>query len=224
MDPDPPLPHNTEGQNLSSLPRLPLPVIAVDIFYIQVDKEWPGSSQSSKSSWFFSCNPGLRDCLCPVLLWPLQQVVKTDSKQWVIPLTAEELYSLFTSLWGLCAVWRQPTSPINHLTHSSSVQLHMLRAWISSGRISHLVLFLCSLLPSFMYLPQPHNFLAMVQLFFTLKIYLVFTKGARLPALKTAAWCLPTEQVLPKQQITLYDTDLMMLLSPFYEVQSLEIR
>lgn len=76
-----------------------------------------------------------------------------------------------------------------------------------------------------MYLPQPHNFLAMVQLFFTLKINLVFTKGARLPALKTAAWCLPTEQVLPKQQeIMLCDTDLMMHLRPFHEGQTLEIR
>lgn len=74
---------------------------------------------------------------------------------------------------------------------------------------------LCSLLPSLMYLPQPHNILAMVQLFFILKINLVFTKGARPPALKTAAWCLPPEQVLPKQQeIMLCDTDLMMCLSP----------
>lgn len=76
-----------------------------------------------------------------------------------------------------------------------------------------------------MYLPQPHNFLAMVQLFFTLKINLVFTKGARLPALKTAAWCLPTEQLLPKEQeIMLCDTDLMMHLRPLYEGQYLETR
>lgn len=76
-----------------------------------------------------------------------------------------------------------------------------------------------------MYLTQPHNFLAMVQLCCTLKINLVFTKGDRPSSLKTAAWRLPTEQVLPKQQeIMLCHTDLMMQLSPFYKGQSLEIR
>lgn len=48
-------------------------------------------------------------------------------------------------------------------------------------------------------------------------------KGDRPSSLKTAAWCLPTEQVLPKQQeIMLCHTDLMM--QPFYKGQSLEIR
>lgn len=76
-----------------------------------------------------------------------------------------------------------------------------------------------------MYLPQPHNFLAMVQLFFTSQINLVFMKDARLPVLQTAALCLPTEQELPDQQeIMLCDTDLMIHLGPFYKQQSLEIR
>lgn len=74
-----------------------------------------------------------------------------------------------------------------------------------------------------MYLSQPHNFLAIVQHFFTLKFNLVFTRGARLPAGRTAACCLPTELVLPQQQaLTLCDTDLMKQLGPFCKGQSLE--
>lgn len=85
------------------------------------------------------------------------------------------------------------------------------------------MLFSCSFLPSLMYLSQPHNFLAIVQHFFTLKFNLVFTRGARLPAGRTAACCLPTEPVLPeKQALMLCDTDLMKHLGPFCKGRSLE--
>lgn len=82
---------------------------------------WINNDLAAVRAQNLACNPGLRGL--PILLWLLEPVVKAESKQWVIPLTAEELYSLFTSLCGLCAVWRQPPSPINHLTCSSSAQL-----------------------------------------------------------------------------------------------------
>lgn len=63
----------------------------------------------------------------------------------------------------------------------------------------------------------------MVQLFFTLKIHLVLTKGAELPALKTAAWCCPPEQALQEQGgcVVWHWPD--NAAQPFYEVQSLEV-
>lgn len=109
------------------------------------------------------------------------------------PTNSRRIVSIIYQSLGFCAAWRGPPSPLNYLTHSSSVQLIQLRAQILSRRISHLLLFLCNLLPSLMFLHQPYNLLAMVQLFFTLKIHLVFMRGAKLPALKTAAWC-STEQ------------------------------
>lgn len=134
------------------------------------------------------------------------------------------VFIIYQSLGSLCCL---ETAFISHQSfntyHFSAVTYSSEHGYCPEE--SHLVLFLCSLLPSLMYLPQPHNFLAMVQLFFTSQINLVFMKDARLPVLQTAALCLPTEQELPDQQeIMLCDTDLMIHLSPFYKQQSLEIR
>lgn len=136
------------------------------------------------------------------------------------------VFIIYQSL-GFCAAWRWPPSPLNYLTPSSSVQLIQLRAQILSRRISHLLLFLCNPLPSLMFLHQPYNLPAMVQLFFTLKIHLVFTKGAELPALRTAAWC-PTEQALQVEGGCgvghWHDNASHSCIScAFYEAQSLEV-
>lgn len=120
LSPDPLLP-NTRGCPMSSLLRSPLPLSAVGIFHIQVDKDWPDSSESLKPHSFLvvRVQDNVQSSSGPTAGGYNRQLAMSHSTN----SSRAELHSLFTSLQGLCAARRQPTSPINHLTCSSSAQL-----------------------------------------------------------------------------------------------------